>query len=150
MRFRKGRLEVVDISEKDPTLRSCIAKGAIKLKPRTLAAVEARRIPKGDVLTVAKVSAVMAVKKTSELIPACHNIPIEDIDIRYLFGARRIEVVCKVIAQSKTGVEMEALTGACVALLTIWDMVKELEKDENGQYPTTSLGEIRVMKKVKE
>lgn len=147
---KRGRLEIVDISRKGLSLRSCVAKGTIELKPRTLAAVKTGRIPKGDVLTVAKVAAIMAVRRTSELIPACHNIPIENIDISYTVGARRIEVICKVLAQSKTGVEMEALTGTCVGLLTIWDMVKELEKDEKGQYPSTSLGGIRVVKKVKE
>jgi len=149
MKGEEGRLKIVDISEKKASSRSSIARGEIRLKPTTLDAIRAGKVPKGDVLTVAKVSAVLAAKKTSEIIPACHNIPIEDIEISFEMRRDRIVVTCQVKAESKTGVEMEALSGTCIALLTIWDMIKEFEKDQKGQYPSTSLQDIRVVEKVK-
>ncbi|MBO3800328.1 MAG: cyclic pyranopterin monophosphate synthase MoaC [Candidatus Brockarchaeota archaeon] len=143
-------MKVIDISGKEVSRRECTASGEIRLKEETIRMIKQGLVPKGDVLSVARVSAALAVKKTSELIPACHNVPIEGVELDYELLNDRIVVTCRVVSESKTGVEMEALTGTCVALLTLWDMVKELEKDEMGQYPTTELLRVRVLKKVKE
>ena len=105
-------------------------------------------MPKGDVLVVAQTAAILAVKRTPELIPLTHQITITGTDVIFkLEEGIRVEVEVKSTGQ--TGVEMEALVGVSSALLTIWDMVKSLEKDEAGQYPTTSIEDIRVLKKVK-
>ena len=142
-------LEVVNITGKEDVHREATARGRIRLKKSTISAIRDDRVPKGDVLTVSKVAAVMAVKGTPDLIPACHVIPITHVEVNHEVGVGSVTVTCKVASTSKTGVEMEALTGVCVALLTIWDMTKELEKDKRGQYPTTSIEGIRVLSKVK-
>jgi cyclic pyranopterin phosphate synthase len=89
------------------------------------------------------------VKKTPDIIPMCHNIPIDSVTTDFTMAEAYIEAHCRVDATYKTGVEMEALTGVTVALLTIWDMVKYIEKDENGQYPDTRISEIKVDRKTK-
>ena len=92
----------------------------------------------------------MAVKKTPELIPLCHNIPIGQVDVEYEFSEDTIEARCRVVTNAQTGVEMEALMGVTTALLNIWDMTKYLEKDADGQYPDTVITDIRVLEKRKE
>jgi len=149
MKTERGRLRIADISRKKSSFRTSVAEGEIVLKPATVSAIRRGSVPKGDVLTVAKVSAVLAIKKTSELIPACHMIAIEDTEIDFELRNNGVNIKCGIKAEAKTGVEMEALTGVCIGLLTIWDMVKELEKDERGQYPTTILQGVRVIRKVK-
>lgn len=141
---------MVDVTEKEVSFRQAIARGFIKLRSETLQAIKEGRIPKGDVLTVAKTAAILAVKRTWELIPLCHPIPVTgvDVDLRVLDDG--VEAVVAVRSTAKTGVEMEALTGVAVALLTVWDMVKGIEKDERGQYPATEITGIRVVEKVKE
>lgn len=143
-------MEMVDISRKEASLRRAIAKGWIRLRRETVDAIKVGRVAKGDVLTVAKVSAILAVKKTPELIPGCHPISLTHIAVEFSTEDERISVVCRVTSESKTGVEMEALTGVAIALLTIWDMVKEIEKDEKGQYPLTAIENIVVEEKVKD
>ena len=91
----------------------------------------------------------MAVKKTPELIPLCHNIPIGQVDVTYSIVEDSVEARCTVVTQAQTGVEMEALMGVTTALLNIWDMTKYLEKDENGQYPDTVITDVRVVEKRK-
>ncbi|HYA21769.1 MAG TPA: cyclic pyranopterin monophosphate synthase MoaC [Thermoproteota archaeon] len=145
---RKG-LEMVDITEKADVRREAVAQGQIRLKPGTIAAIKQGKVGKGDVLEVSCVAGVMAAKRTPELIPACHTIPITRVDVDFGIGHASVKAICKVTTVSKTGVEMEALTGVAVALLSVWDMVKELEKDENGQYPTVAIERIRVLRKVK-
>lgn len=142
--------EMVDIGWKETSRRRAVAKGWIKLRRETVDAIRTGRVIKGDVLTVAKVSATLAVKKTPEIIPGCHPIPITHVAIEFQIEDDRISAICKVASESKTGVEMEALTGVAIALLTIWDMIKEIEKDENGQYPYTAIENIIVESKVKE
>jgi len=100
-------------------------------------------------LATAQIAGILAVKRTPELIPLCHPIPITGVDITFDFGEDYIEVTCEVRAYYKTGVEMEALTGVTVALLAIWDMVKAVEKDEKGQYPYTRIENVHVVEKVK-
>ncbi|MBO3831764.1 MAG: cyclic pyranopterin monophosphate synthase MoaC [Candidatus Brockarchaeota archaeon] len=141
---------MVDISGKEPSRRMAVAKGWIRLRRETVDALKTGRIAKGDVLTVAKVSAILAVKKTPELIPGCHPIPLTHIAVEFQTGEDRVSAVCRVVSESKTGVEMEALTGVAAALLTVWDMVKEIEKDEKGQYPFTAIESIVIEEKVKD
>lgn len=142
-------VKMVDITEKPEVYREATARGFIRLRRETVRAIVEGRVPKGDVITVAKTAAILAVKRTWELIPLCHPIPITAVDVGIEVRDGGLEVVVTVKSSGKTGVEMEALTGASIALLTIWDMVKALEKDERGQYPTTAIEEIRVVEKLK-
>lgn len=140
---------MVDITSKDVTVRIAVAEGQIKLKKDTIKLIKQNKITKGNVLTTAQIAAIQTVKKTPEIIPLCHQLPINKIDIEFEIKDNLIIVICTVKTESKTGVEMEALIGVSVALLTIWDMVKSNEKDSSGQYPDTEIGPIRVIKKEK-
>ncbi|MBA7671344.1 Cyclic pyranopterin monophosphate synthase 2 [subsurface metagenome] len=141
-------VRMVDIGSKPSVSRVARASGFIRLKPETLQKIKVGEVPKGDVLVVAQTAAILAVKRTPELIPLTHKITITGTDVIFKSekqGIREVEVK----STEQTGVEMEALVGVTGALFTIWDMVKSLEKDEAGQYPTTSIEDIRVLKKVK-
>jgi len=140
---------MIDISEKPTVKRKAISKGEIKLKKETIKAIKEKKVKKGDVFTVARVAGLNAVKNTSMLIPMCHPVPVSAVDIDFDVRENSIICVCEVKAEYKTGVEMEALTGVTVALLTIWDMVKYVEKDEKGQYPETRIINVEVVEKVK-
>ncbi len=142
--------KMVDISAKNDVIRVAVAEGFIKLRKETVKAIKEGKTPKGDVLNTASIAAILAVKKTPELIPMCHPIPITSVTIDFDVCDDGVKAVCKVKSVGKTGVEMEALTGVSVALLTIWDMVKSLEKDESGNYPNTAIEWIRVVEKRKE
>ncbi|MCC6027602.1 MAG: cyclic pyranopterin monophosphate synthase MoaC [Archaeoglobus sp.] len=144
------KVRMVDISEKDDVYRTAIAEGFIRLKKETIEAIKKREIAKGNVITIANIAGVMAVKKTAELIPLCHQIPLTSINFDFEIRDDGVRVICNVKSIGKTGVEMEALTGVSIALLTIWDMVKSIEKDEAGNYPWTQIEKIRVVKKSKE
>ncbi len=143
-------MAMVDISEKKDVLRIARARGTIVLRAETVDAIKRGEIKKGDVFETAKVAAMLAVKNTPFIIPHCHPIPVESVALNFSMHGNRIDVECEVKAHYKTGVEMEALTGVSVALLTIWDMVKYLEKDERGQYPMTQIKDIEVLEKRKE
>ncbi len=119
------------------------------LKKETIEAIREGKVKKGDPLAVAEIACIQAVKRTPDLIPMCHQIPLSSVDAAFTLGDDYVEVRCRVSATYKTGVEMEALTGVSVALLNIWDMVKYMEKDEAGQYPTTVITDIRVIEKRK-
>ena len=142
-------IKMVDISEKREVLRVARARGFIKLTEESCRRIREGEVEKGDVFSVAKVAAIMAVKRTPELIPLCHPIPITrvDVDMRVVEGG--VEAVVEVRSVGKTGVEMEALTGVSAALLAVWDMVKKYEKDERGQYPHTRIESITVEAKEK-
>ena len=140
---------MIDISEKPTVKRKAISKGEIKLKKETIKAIKEQKVKKGDVFTVARVAGLNAVKNTSMLIPMCHPVPVSAVDIDFDVRENSIICVCEVKAEYKTGVEMEALTGVTVALLTIWDMVKYVEKDEKGQYPETRITNVEVVEKMK-
>ncbi|MEM2877971.1 MAG: cyclic pyranopterin monophosphate synthase MoaC [Candidatus Hadarchaeales archaeon] len=142
-------VKMVDIGKKRTVHREATAEGMIRLKKTTLDAVMKGRIPKGDVLTVAKTAAIMAVKRTPEIIPLTHPIPITGVEVRFNREKEGFRVTVTVRSDGKTGVEMEALTGVAAALLTVWDMVKALEKDEGGQYPHICIERIMVLRKVK-
>jgi cyclic pyranopterin phosphate synthase len=142
-------LGMVDISTKPVIKREAIAEGKILLKKETIEIIREGKAEKGDPLQIAIISATNAVKKTSELIPFCHPVPIEDVKVKFDLSETIITVRVYVKAYSKTGVEMEALTGVFNALLNIWDVIKRYEKDEVGQYPTTLITDVRVLSKVK-
>ncbi|MEN6444054.1 MAG: cyclic pyranopterin monophosphate synthase MoaC [Methanoregula sp.] len=143
------RAQMVDISSKADVVREAVAAGKIFLRPETLKAIREGAVVKGNVLATARVAATLAVKDTPRLIPMCHAIPISAITVDFTEGDGCLESVVRVKSAGKTGVEMEALTGVSVALLTIWDMVKSAEKDAHGQYPVTRIEGIHVVEKKK-
>jgi cyclic pyranopterin phosphate synthase len=147
--IQNEKAQMVDISAKNEVIRKAVAAGKIYLRPETLAAIREGKVVKGNVLSTARVAATMAVKNTSNLIPMCHPLPISSITVDFSEGDGFIESTVVVKMTGKTGVEMEALTGVSVALLTVWDMVKSAEKDADGQYPVTSITDIRVVEKKK-
>lgn len=140
---------MIDVSEKPISFREAIARGKIVLKPETVKLIKEKKVEKGDVESVASVAAILAVKKTPELIPLCHPIPVSYVGVDFSYGENYVEVTVTVRSKAETGVEMEALAGATAALLVVWDMVKKYEKDERGQYPTTKIEEVRVESKLK-
>jgi cyclic pyranopterin phosphate synthase len=142
--------KMVDISHKDFTLRTSRAKGSIVLKSHTIKSIKEGNTKKGDVLETASTAAILAVKNTPNLIPLCHPIPVNSVNVVFDVTDEMISCECEVVANYKTGVEMESLAGVSIALLTIWDMVKYLEKDEDGQYPITRIMDIEVLSKKKE
>ena len=146
--IESGRARMVDISEKSEIPRLARAVGEIMLSRETIEKIRTGTVEKGNVLATARVAAVLAVKKTPEIIPMCHQLPITAIDVDFEIGDGVISTVVEVRTVGKTGVEMEALTGVSAALLTIWDMVKSAEKDESGNYPSTSIQNIRVLEKL--
>jgi cyclic pyranopterin phosphate synthase len=143
------RFSMVDISPKDVIVREATAVGEIKLKPSTITRLKVGKLEKGDAVAVAEVAAIQAAKNTPQLLPLCHSIPITTVRTTHTVQRDSLRVESYVKGQAKTGVEMEALTAASTYLLTIWDMVKQYEKDAKGQYPTTQIVKLRVTKKVK-
>jgi len=141
---------MVDITDKPPVHRTATATGLIRLKESTVEAIKAGQVKKGDVITTARLAAIMAVKDTPRLIPLCHPIPITGLEVNFDIEPGAVRATVTVTSVGKTGVEMEALAGVSVALLNVWDMVKYLEKDETGNYPCTEIEEILVLKKYKE
>lgn len=117
-----------DISNKTSTLRTAVAKATLKVSPQTIQSIREGKIPKGDPLPVAKVAAIQAAKNTSQIIPYCHPLPVDFVDCRFDLHADSIEITTEVKAIYKTGVEMEALTAASVAALTIYDMAKQVDE----------------------
>ena len=140
---------MIDISGKQTIVREARASGRIFLSPETLQKVRENKIKKGDPRAVAEIAAMNAAKETARLIPHCHQIPLNTVELDFSLGQDFIEASCFVKAEAMTGVEMEALVGVSMALAAIWDMVKYLEKDKDGQYPSTRISDIRVLEKVK-
>jgi cyclic pyranopterin phosphate synthase len=144
-------MAMVDISEKPEAFREATATGIIRLKPETIRLIKDGRIAKGDPLYTAKIAGILAAKKTSALIPLCHPLPLTNVEVETkILSNSTVQVSSTVKTKAQTGVEMEALVATAVSLLTIWDMVKQYEKDVKGQYPFTAIESIRVVKKVKE
>ncbi len=141
--------KMVDISKKPDVPRRAVATGEIFLRPATIRAIRAGRVEKGDPIRTAEVAALQAVKRVWEALPHTHPIPITGASAEFAVTRDRVVVTCEVSATYKTGVEMEALYGVAVALLTIWDMVKSLEKDAAGQYPAARISNVRVVTKEK-
>jgi cyclic pyranopterin phosphate synthase len=142
---------MVDITGKPKVFREATATGKIKLKPETISLIKNGKVEKGDPIYTAKVAGVLAAKETSTLIPFCHPLPLTNVKVEIrILNESTVQVSSTVKTEAQTGVEMEALVATAVSLLTIWDMVKQYEKDAEGQYPSTLIGDIRVVKKVKE
>ena len=127
---KNGNAVMVDVSGKEPTYRTAVAQGKILVSEEILQAVLEQKVKKGDVLGVARVAGIMAVKQTSSIIPMCHPLMIQkcSVDFQVLLGEQAIQAVCTVKTEGKTGVEMEALHGVSAALLTIYDMCKAIDK----------------------
>ncbi len=143
------KVQMVDVTHKPVVYREAIAEGFIRLKKETIELIREGRVEKGDVLTAASLAGILAAKKTSELIPLCHPLPLTHIDVTCEPVEDGVLCRARVATTAQTGVEMEALTAVSVALLTVWDMVKKYEKDEEGQYPYTRIEYIRVVAKKK-
>lgn len=139
----------MDVSRKPVVLRTAVAQGRLRLQAATIAAIRAGRVEKGDVMEVARTAAVLAAKNTPQILPLCHPIPLEGVEVSLRLGPQEVQATTTVTAHWKTGVEMEALVATTVALLTVWDLVKPLEKDAAGQYPTARLRDVRVVRKEK-
>lgn len=138
----QGQAHMVDVAAKAQTVREAVAIAAVVMQPETLATIEAGNAPKGDVLATARIAGIMAAKQTAHLIPLCHPLPIQKVEVQITPDAAlpgyRIQATVKIKAE--TGVEMEALTAASVAALTLYDMAKGLEK-------SIEIRSIRLLKK---
>jgi cyclic pyranopterin phosphate synthase len=123
-----GAAHMVDVSAKPDTVREAVAEGVITMAPQVIAAIRAGDIKKGDVLGTARIAGIMAAKQTSSLIPLCHPLPISSVSVDFDYLDTGVRVETRVRTSGKTGVEMEALTAASIALLTIYDMAKAMDK----------------------
>src|SRR5437763_3633258 len=137
-----GRAQMVDVSAKPMSARTAIAKGKIKLQRETLALISKDRIAKGNVFATARLAGIQAAKQTAHLIPLCHTIPLSEVKIDIEAARDGAEVTCTARTVAQTGVEMEALTGVAVALLTIYDMCKAVDKK-------MQIADVRLVKKTK-
>ena len=144
-------MAMVDVSNKSEIYREATAAGIIKLKAETVNLIREGKIAKGDPLYTAKIAGVLAAKKTSSLIPLCHPLPLTNVEVNVkIINDLTVEVSATVKAKAQTGVEMEALTAVSMGLLTVWDMTKQYEKDAAGQYPSTAIDNIHVIRKFKQ
>jgi len=137
-----GKVRMVDVGEKPPTRRTAVAEGRIRMKPETLEAVEAGRVEKGEALAVARIAAIQGAKRTASLIPLCHPVPIDaiDVDIAPVPDPPGYRITVRVSAEWRTGVEMEALTGVGTALLALYDMCKAMDRG-------MEIGPVRLLEK---
>ncbi|MCJ7698620.1 cyclic pyranopterin monophosphate synthase MoaC [Candidatus Bathyarchaeota archaeon] len=141
---------MVDVTAKPEIFRQATAEGSIRLRPETIKLIRTGKVAKGDPIQTAKTAGILAAKRTSDMIPLCHPLPLTNVEISTRIPDKTtVQVTATVKTKAQTGVEMEALTATAVSLLTIWDMVKQYEKDAGGQYPTTRIDNIRVIKKLK-
>ena len=126
-----GRATMVDVSNKEVTARYARATGSIRMKPETLEAIRRNSVAKGDVLSVARIAGIMAAKKTAELIPLCHTVPLSDVRVELSLDTNLPGVRCEAIARTnaQTGVEMEAISAVAVSLVTVYDMAKAIDRD---------------------
>ncbi len=138
-----------DVAGKPRVARRAVAVGELSLRPSTRSAIRRGRVDKGDPVAAAELAGLLAMKRTPELIPHCHSVALTHSGVTVRVSSRGVRVRAEASTVDRTGVEMEALVGASVALLTVWDMVKYLEKDARGLYPATSLGPVRVETKEK-
>jgi cyclic pyranopterin phosphate synthase len=144
-----GDARMVDVGQKPDIARRAVARGELHLRPSTLEAIRADTVEKGDVLAVARVGAIQAVKHTWETVPMCHQIPITNVDVAFSIADDRIEIEVAVETTGKTGCEMEALEGVTTGLNVVWDMVKAAEKGADGGYPDTHVEGVEVVEKTK-
>jgi cyclic pyranopterin phosphate synthase len=138
-----GRAQMVDVSAKPLSARTAVAEGRITLAKETVALIRKNEIAKGDVIATARLAGIQAAKRTAHLIPLCHTIPLSDVKIEIELSKNRAAVRCTARTVAQTGVEMEALTGVSVALLTIYDMCKAVDKG-------MVIGEVRLLSKSKQ
>src|SRR4051794_36715409 len=126
----EGRASMVDVGEKAITERRAVARAVVRMSPATAEAIVDRGVPKGDVLATARIAGVQAAKRTDELIPLCHSLPLSFVDVEAIVDANAgtVTLVCDARTSAQTGVEMEAMTAASVAALTVYDMVKGVER----------------------
>jgi cyclic pyranopterin phosphate synthase len=124
-----GRAQMVDVSKKPLSARTAVAAGKIRLRKETVALVRKSGIAKGDVIATARIAGIQAAKRTAHLIPLCHTLPLSEVKIDIVISDNAAEVTCTARTVAQTGVEMEALTGVSVALLTIYDMCKAVDKE---------------------
>ncbi|MCI2425586.1 cyclic pyranopterin monophosphate synthase MoaC [Candidatus Acetothermia bacterium] len=138
----EGRGRMVDVTDKRATIRQAVAAGEIIMKPATLALIQTGNLPKGDVLAIARIAAIMAAKRTADLIPLCHPLPLTSLEVKFDYDEERGAVLINGQARCRgvTGVEMEALTAVCVAALTIYDMCKGVDR-------TMRIENIRLLRK---
>lgn len=140
---------MIDVSEKPDVYREAVATGRIRLRKETIRKILNNEIEKGNVIETARIAGILAAKKTSDLIPLTHPIPLTHVSLEFNFGEDYVEVRSKVSSVYKTGVEIEALVSVATALITIWDMIKKYEKDPTGNYPETLIEFIKVEQKIK-
>jgi len=138
-----GAARMVNVGRKPVQRRRAVAEGKLMCRPANIRALKRNALPKGDVLTVAQIAGIQAAKRAGELIPLCHPLALNHVEITFRVRSAAIEIVCAAETQAQTGVEMEALTGVCVAALTLYDMCKAVDK-------TMRIGDIRVVEKIKE
>ena len=138
-----GKAKMVDVSEKPKIKRTAKAYGKINLQKKTIQMIRDSEIKKGDVLTVAKIAAISAAKRTTDLIPLCHNISVDAIDVDFKVNDDNIEIFSKTVCTDKTGIEMEALTAVSIAGLTIYDMCKAVDK-------SIMISDVKLLEKTKE
>jgi cyclic pyranopterin phosphate synthase len=145
----QGSTQMVDVGDKSDTRRRAVAVGEIHLQESTVSAIRENELQKGDVLSVARVGAIQAVKHTWESIPMCHQIPVTNVDTEFTLEEDRLTLAVTVETTGKTGCEMEALEGVTTGLNAVWDMVKAAEKDDDGGYPDTRISGVEVRSKEK-
>ena len=138
-----GQVSMVDVSAKPVERRVAVAEGIIRLQPATLEKINQSQIAKGNVFVVAQIAAILATKRTDELIPLCHTLPIQNAEVTFEQLAEGIRIRCAVVTNAQTGVEMEALSGVTVGALTIYDMCKAVDK-------TMEITDIHLVLKTKE
>jgi cyclic pyranopterin monophosphate synthase len=124
----QGKVKMVDTSEKSSTTRRAVASAQVLMLPETIASLKAHQTPKGDPLETARLAGIMAAKRTADLIPLCHPLPLTHVDVQATIQATGIYLEAEVSTNAQTGVEMEALTAVSVAALTVYDMCKALDK----------------------
>ena len=137
-----GAARMVDVGHKPVQARTAVAEGVIRCRRETITALREKALPKGDVLTVAKIAGIQAAKRTDALIPLCHSLPLDSVDVTFAIGEAAITIRAEARTSAKTGVEMEALTAVSIAALTIYDMCKAVDKE-------MVIGDIRVTEKRK-
>ena len=136
-----GDIHMVDVGGKAVSRRRAVARATVRMAPET--ATRLRELPKGDALTTAQIAGIMAAKRTSDLIPLCHPLPLSHVDVRLAVEESRVEIEAVAETTAQTGVEMEALVGAAVAALTVYDMAKAIDKE-------MSVTEVTLVEKTKE
>ena len=136
----EGRLQMVDVGAKEVSRRRAVARATLTVKPET--AGRLRNLPKGDALAAAQIAGIMAAKRTSELIPLCHPLPLTHVDVSLEVGESAVEITASAETTAQTGVEMEALVGATIAALTVYDMAKAIDS-------SMEVAEVRLLEKTK-